>query len=300
MSPLQLIIKREYLQDIRSRSFWLGTFVLPVLMLGFGCFIGWLSADSDTMQDVAGLGVHKPSSQMGGLQIMGLISSMFLIIFLMTYGSMIFNKVKAEKTSRIMEMLASTVTGRAMMLGKVISVALTGLTQMFVWGILIITGGVVLLTAIGHLELLSYLTDGRLWLGIIYAVVYFIGGYLMYGSLYATIGAMTDRDNENQGYMVVLTFVLMASFYISSFAIDNPTSPVTLICSFIPFTSPGIGAMAAISGALSWWQILLSVGILYICAWLSISLAGKVYTSAMLLNGTKFSIRDILTFLRSK
>lgn len=298
MTPLQLIIRREYLQDVCSRSFWLGTFALPVLMVAFGAFIGFLSADSDTMHDVATLGQHQPKD-LSGIQLLGLMAAMFLTIFLMVYGTMIFNKVKAEKTSRIMEMLASTVTGRTMMLGKVIAVALTGFTQMFVWLLLIGTGAAVLLTATGSLDLLSYIGNIRLWLGILYFLIYFIGGYLLFGSLYAMIGAMTDRDNENQGYIAILTFLLMASFYISSFAIDNPSSTLSLWSSFIPFTSPGIGAMSAISGYLSWWQILLSLAILYATAWLCVTLAGKVYTSTMLLNGTKFTPKDIITFLKA-
>lgn len=299
MTALQLIIKREYMQDVCSRSFWIGTFALPVLIIGFGMFVGFMSSESETLHDVASLGQHQPDN-LSGIQLIGLMAAMFLTIFLMVYGSMIFNKVKAEKTSRIMEMIASTVTGRTMMLGKIIAVALTGLTQLLVWVILIITGVSVILTVTANLQLLSQLMSLQLIVSLILSLIYFIGGYVLFGSLYAMVGAMTDRDNENQGYIVILTFLLMASFYIASFAIDNPESSTAIWCSFIPFTSPGIGAMAAISGTLSWWQILISILLLYATAWLSVSVAGKVYTSAMLLNGTKFTPRDILIFLKSK
>lgn len=299
MNPLQLIIKREYLQDVLSRSFWIGTFALPVLMIGFGAFIGIMSTESDTMRDIASLG-QPEHGDLGGLQILGLMAAMFLTIFLMVYGSMIFNKVKAEKTNRIMEMLASTVTGRTMMLAKIISVALVGFTQLLVWMLLLVTGVVVLLTAIGHPDLLAAMFDARIWTGLIWAVLFFIGGYLLFGSLYAMVGAMTDKENENQGYIAILTFMLMACVYLASFAIDNPNTPLAVWCSFIPFTSPSLGAMAAISGSLSLWQVFLSLIILYATAWLSVTLAGKVYTSAMLLNGTKFSPRDILVFIKAK
>lgn len=299
MSPLQLIIKREYLQDVMSRSFWIGTFALPVLMIAFGAGVGFLSAQSDTMQDVASMGQHTPKD-LNGVQLLGLMAAMFLTIFLMVYGAMIFNKVKAEKTNRIMEMIATTVTGRTMMLGKIIAVALTGLTQLLVWMLLIVTGVVVLLTAIGQPDLLGYMLDGRIWLGLVYAVLFFVGGYLLFGSLYAMVGAMTDKENENQGYIAIMTFILMASVYLASFAIDNPDTSLAVWCSFIPFTSPSLGAMAAISGTLSWWGVVLSLAILYATAWLAVTVAGKVYTSAMLLNGTKFSPRDILVFIRAK
>lgn len=299
MTALQLIIRREYLQDVSSRSFWSGTFALPILFIAFGIFIGVLTDESSTTQNVASLG--KPIDEdMSGINIFAMLVSMFLSLFLFCYGAMIFNKVKAEKTSRIMEMLASTVSGRTMMMGKIISVALTGLTQILVWAILIITAGVVLLTAVGQVDIIYELLDKRILIGFIYAIIYFIGGYLLFGSLYATIGAMTDRDNENQGYMTIVTFIIMSSFYISIYAIDNPESALSVWCAYIPFTSPGIGTMLAISGTFNIWQSLISIVILYGCAWLSITFAGKVYTSAMLLNGTKFSPRDILTFLRAK
>lgn len=299
MSPLQLIIKREYLQDVMSRSFWIGTFALPILMIAFGAGVGFLSAQSDTMQDVASMGQHTPKD-LNGVQLLGLMAAMFLTIFLMVYGAMIFNKVKAEKTNRIMEMIATTVTGRTMMLGKIIAVALTGLTQLLVWMLLIVVGAVVLLTAIGQPDLLAYMLDGRIWLGLLYAVFFFVGGYLLFGSMYAMVGAMTDKENENQGYIAIMTFILMACVYLASFAIDNPDTSLAVWCSFIPFTSPSLGAMAAISGTLSWWSVLLSLAILYATAWLAVTVAGKVYTSAMLLNGTKFSPRDILVFIRAK
>lgn len=299
MSPLQLIITREYLQDVMSRSFWIGTFALPILMIAFGAGVGFLSAQSDTMQDVASMGQHTPKD-LNGVQLIGLMAAMFLTIFLMVYGAMIFNKVKAEKTNRIMEMIATTVTGRTMMLGKIIAVALTGLTQLLVWMLLIVVGAVVLLTAIGQPDLLAYMLDGRIWLGLLYAVFFFVGGYLLFGSMYAMVGAMTDKENENQGYIAIMTFILMACVYLASFAIDNPDTSLAVWCSFIPFTSPSLGAMAAISGTLSWWGVLLSLAILYATAWLAVTVAGKVYTSAMLLNGTKFSPRDILVFIRAK
>ena len=299
MSPLQLIIKREYLQDVMSRSFWIGTFALPILMIAFGAGVGFLSAQSDTMQDVASMGQHTPKD-LNGVQLLGLMAAMFLTIFLMVYGAMIFNKVKAEKTNRIMEMIATTVTGRTMMLGKIIAVALTGLTQLLVWMLLIVVGAVVLLTAIGQPDLLAYMLDGRIWLGLLYAVFFFVGGYLLFGSMYAMVGAMTDKENENQGYIAIMTFILMACVYLASFAIDNPDTSLAVWCSFIPFTSPSLGAMAAISGTLSWWGVLLSLAILYATAWLAVTVAGKVYTPAMLLNGTKFSPRDILVFIRAK
>lgn len=300
MSPLKLIIRREYLQDVGSRSFWIGTIALPVLMVAFGLVVGTLASDSESLRAIGSMGqTHDPDS-MTGMQVLGMMLGMFLTIFLMVYGAMIFNKVKAEKTNRIMEIIATTVSGRTMMLAKVVAVALTGITQLLVWMLLIVAGLSALVVILDIPSLINMMLDWRIWLGLLYALLYFIGGYLLFGSFYAMVGAMTDRDNENQGYISILTFILLGSFYVSQYAVDNPGSPLTLWCAFIPLTSPGIGPVAALGGSLAWWQTLLSLAVLYASAWAGISVAGKVYTSTMLLTGSKFSFKDIVTFVKAR
>lgn len=300
MNNLKIIIEREFLNDITSRSFWLSTILLPILMLAFGLFVGFMASDSESLQHISSLGGPENPDELSGIQVLGMMIGMFLTIFLMVYGTQIFNKVKTEKANRIMEIIATSTSGRTMMLGKVIAVALTGITQLLVW-FLLIFGGVMFLMAVFNVgELTGLLSDSRVWTALLYSVLYFVGGYLLYGSFYAMVGAMTDRDNENQGYIVIITFLLMASFYISQFSLDNPDAPLAVWSSYIPFTSPSIGAVGAITGSLNWWQILLSLVILYASAWLSVVFAGKIYTSAMLLNGKKFTPHDLLTFLKAK
>lgn len=300
MSNLKIIIEREYLNDITSRSFWLSTILFPILTIGFGVFVGFIAGDSESMREISSMGAPDNPEDLSGMQVLGMLLGMFLTIFLMVYGTQIFNKVKTEKANRIMEIIATSTSGRTMMLGKVVAVALIGLTQLVVWFILIL-GGVAVLMAFFNLGgIMGILTDMRLWLALLYSVLFFVGGYLMYGSFYAMVGAMTDRDNENQGYIVIITFLLMASFYIAQFALDNPDAPLAVWSSYIPFTSPSIGAVGAITGALYWWQTILSLLILYASAWVAVSIAGKIYTSAMLLNGKKFTPKDLFTFLKAK
>lgn len=300
MNNLKIIIEREYLNDITSRSFWLSTILFPILIIGFGLFVGFLASDSETLQEISSVGGPDNPDDLSGVQIMGMMLGMFLTIFLMVYGTQIFNKVKTEKANRIMEIIATSTSGRTMMLGKVVAVALIGLTQLIVWFVLIIGGAAILMAFFNIGELMGLLTDIRVWLALLYSVLFFAGGYLLYGSFYAMVGAMTDRDNENQGYIVIITFLLMASFYIAQFALDNPNAPIAVWSSYIPFTSPSIGAVGAITGALSWWQTLISLAILYCSAWFAVTIAGKIYTSAMLLNGKKFTPQDLLTFIKAK
>lgn len=298
MSSLGLIIRSEYTRDVNSKSFWISTFVVPLLMVGFGIFVGMLASESDMLKSVAS--PTTDSDDLTGPQVLSMMISTFLVLFLMIYGAQIFNKVKTEKTNRIMEILATCVPGRTMMIGKVISVGLVGLTQLALWGIIVVgflLGAVIIFNIDFPFE---YLTRWDVWLDLIIAVLFFVGGYIFYGSLYACAGAMTDKDNENQSYMTIITFALLASFYIGGFAIENPDNAITICCSYIPFTATATAITAFISGGLNWWQILLSILTLYGFAALSFMFAGKIYSSAILLKGKKLTPSDILVFLKSK
>lgn len=300
MSQLALIIRNEYLTDIRSKSFWISTIVVPLLMVAFGGFAGYMMSQSETAMGMQESIIGSSSEEMTPLKAIGLMMGMCLTIFIMMYGSQIFQKVKAEKTNRIVEILATCVPGRTMMLAKIIAVGLVGMTQLLLWGLIIfaIVSGllVVFSVDIPWDEVLTY----DYIMAIVWSVLYFLGGYIFFGSLFAAVGAMTDKNNENQEYVAVLTFILLISFYIGEYAIDHGSASFVRVLSYIPFTSPTIGAVNAITQTSPLWESVISVIILYISAWISMSMAGKIYTSSILLKGKKFSPKDIITFLRSK
>ncbi len=299
MSQLGLIIKNEYLTDIRAKSFWIGTFLVPVLFGAFSLFIGYLVQDSEATKKLANPAAPDPSD-MTGMQSLGMLCGIFLALFLMIYGAQIFAKVKKEKANRVMEVLATCITGRTMMLGKIISVGLIGLTQFLIWAMMVV-GVILFLGFILNMDIpLDYLSDYRLYTGLLWSFLFFLGGYVFYGSLYAACGAMTDKDNENQTYMTVITFLLLGSFYIGEYAVTNSSNIFVIFCSFFPFTSATIAAVNAVAATVPLWQSLLSLVVLYIFALIAVSLAGKIYTSSLLLKGRKFSPRDIVLFLKSK
>ena len=299
MSQLSLIIKNEYLTDVRAKSFWIATFVLPLVMIAFGVFIGFLSADSESLSTAANFAAPDKDS-MTPDKALGMMLGMMLTLFIMMYGAQIFNKVKTEKCNRIVEILATCVPGRTMMMAKIIAVGLVGLTQIFLWFILtgILAGGLILV----FMPDISFdfLAKSVFWRGMIWSIVFFIGGYIFYGSLFAAVGAMTDKNNENQEYMSILTFLLLGAFYIGEYAVDHGEGVFATICMYLPFTSPTVGTVNAVGEATPAWMAVLSALVLYACAFLSISFAGKIYTSSLLLKGKKFLPKDIITFLRSK
>ena len=137
MSQLALIIRNEYLTDIRSKSFWISTIVVPLLMVAFGGFAGYMMSQSETAMGMQESIMGSSSEEMTPLKAIGLMMGMCLTIFIMMYGSQIFQKVKAEKTNRIVEILATCVPGRTMMLAKIIAVGLVGMTQLLLWALII-------------------------------------------------------------------------------------------------------------------------------------------------------------------
>lgn len=298
MSQLTSIINNEYKMDIQGKSFWIATFLMPILVVGFGAFIGYISQDSDAMKEV--VSPTAPEEDLSGMQILGMFVGMFLTMFIMIYGAQIFNKVKNEKTNRIVEIIVACVPGRTMMLAKVISVGLVGMTQLLLWGGLI-TALIFVVYLIAPINIpIEYIIDSRIILAFIWSIIFFIGGYIFYGSLFAAVGALTDRNNENQEYMTIITFILMASLYIGIYAVDNPGSTLTEWCSYIPFTSSTIAAVGAITGDVPLWKTIISVISLYVSAGISLSIAGKIYTSALLLKGKKLTLKDIAVFIKSK
>mgnify|MGYP001637688145 CR=1 FL=1 len=299
MNQLSLIIRNEYLTDVRSKSFWIGTILVPILFIAFGIFIGFMMQDSEATQKMANPAAPDPED-MTGLQVLGMLTGIFLAMFLMIYGAQIFNKVKKEKCNRIMEVLATCVTGRTMMLGKIISVGLLGFTQLLIWAGLIILGCITMVTVFNPDIPWDMLNDISVYMAIGWSILFFVGGYIFYGAIYAACGAITDKDNENQGYMTLITFMLLGSFYIGEFAVNHPSNAFVIFCSFFPFTSPTISAVNAIAQNVPIWQSIVSLVILYAFAALSVMFAGKIYTSSLLMKGKKFSPKDLLLFMKMK
>ncbi|MDE6299152.1 MAG: ABC transporter permease, partial [Muribaculaceae bacterium] len=289
------------LTDVKSKSFWIGTIVVPVVVILIGGGFGLLMSEADTfnktMQDMS---TSPDPEEMTAAKAVGMLMGMFLTFFLMIYGGMIFNKVKTEKTNRIMEILLTSVDGRTMMLAKVLSVGIIGLVQLLVWSSLILLGVGIFFMVFQSEIPWDILSNPKLYISFCWMLLYFIGGYVLFGSLYAACGAIVDKDGENQTYMTVITFILLATFYLGQYAVDNGDSTLAVVCNFIPFTSPSVGTINAVSGVSPVWQTILSLVILYASAAFCIVFAGKLYRSSLLFKGKKFTPKDIITFIKTK
>lgn len=300
-----MIIENEYKTAVGRKSFWIMTFAFPVIMLAFGIIMGFLMGDSestmsimDSINDKTGLAPEDET--MTPAKAIALLVGMFLTMAMMICGSQIMQMVKTEKTNRIMEFLATCVTGRTMLTAKIISVALITFTQVLLWGACLVLFGAGIMLVFDIAIPWRYLLHPLLWKSIMWTALYFVGGFMMFSSLFAACGALTDTNNENQQYLSILMMIVLSSMYIGMYAVDHTDSVLAQVCGYFPLTSPTVGAVNVLTGEVPLWQTLLSLAILYGSAYFSIIIGGKIYASSMLLKGTTLSPKAIAAFLKSK
>jgi len=251
----------------------------------------------------------------------GMILGMLLYIFIFAYGSMIMMSVIEEKTSRIMEIMISSVKPFQLMMGKILGTSLAGLTQFLVWTILIMMfsylmsaifgietstqNSELLLSSSGNasmneeaLNMISSFINLPLTNIFIAFLIYFIGGYLLYASLFAAIGAAVDNQTDAQQFVMPITIILILALYVGIFTVpEDPNGTVAIIFSYIPFTSPVVMLMRIPNGVPIYEQII-SIIILYLTFTLCIWVAAKIYRVGILMYGKKPSYKELIKWLK--
>lgn len=305
MNKLKLIIINEYKTAVGRKSFWIMTFIFPVLMLAFGIVMGILMSDSSSTMSIMDsindkTGITPEEETMTAAKAVSMMVGVILTMAMLVCGSQIMQMVRQEKTNRIMEFLATCVTGRTMLTAKIISVALICLTQVLLWAACFVLFGIGFIIVFDISIPWHYLLHPLLWKTLIWSMLYFIGGFMMFSSLFAACGALTDSNNENQQYLTILMMFVLASMYIGMYAVDHPTSVLAQVCAYFPLTSPTVGAVNAITGEVPVWSSILSLIVLYVCAYGSIVIGGKIYASSMLLRGSSLTPKAIIAFIKAK
>ena len=247
-----------------------------------------------------------------------------LFMFIIIYGNMIMRSVIEEKTSRIIEVIISSVKPMQLMLGKIIGTSLAGITQFVIW---IILGGLLMtvVSAIFGLDLMQSqmpqqeimdqaLNNNEVAMemqnvmvafynlpiaNLIFAfILFFIGGYLLYSSLYAAIGAAVDNETDTQQFLLPILMPLILAVYIGIFTvIEDPHGTVSTVFSFIPFTSPVVMLMRIPFGV-PIWQQLLSFILLVGTFVFTVRFAAKIYRVGILMYGKKPSYKEILKWIK--
>lgn len=256
----------------------------------------------------------------------GMMSTFLIYMFLFMYGGMVMNSVMQEKTNRIVEVMVSSVKPFELMLGKIISVGLVGLTQIGIWVILIVGLGIGVTTIMGipmlkgneaelmaqaqaagsmatvdpeMLNIVQPLSSIDFTQIIVCLILYFIGGYVIYASLFAAIGSAVDNEADTNQFMVPITIIIIFAFYVGLFSAEDPEGAMAWWCSMIPFTSP-IVMMVRIPFGVAMWEIILSLVILFASAIGMTWIAARIYRVGILLYGKKPSYKELFKWIKYK
>ena len=245
-----------------------------------------------------------------------------IMMFIVIYGNMVMRSVIEEKTSRIVEIIISSVKPFQLMIGKIIGTSLAGLLQFFIWAIiglsLMFAASVFLGVNVGptarispelmqtaqqemsgtaqmYIKELWNLPIASILVGF---VVYFIGGYFLYSSFYAAIGAAVDNQTDSQQFLLPIIMPLMLSVYIGFFTVINdPHGTVAVVFSMIPLTSP-IVMLMRIPFGVPLWQIAISVTLLFASFFAVVWFAAKIYRIGILMYGKKPSWGELYKWLK--
>ena len=222
----------------------------------------------------------------------------FLIyMFIFMYGVQVLKGVQEEKTNRIVEVMISSVKPFELMMGKIMGIALVGLTQFMLWIVLsyVLSLGVGMAAA-GKTDVFAILNTINMPLVLSSFLFYFITGYLLYGALFAAIGAAVDNDTDVQQFMFPITMPLVVSFIAAQMILRDPGSSLAIWMSLIPFTAPII-MMVRIPFDPPTWQILLSM-LSMILGFLGTTwLAARIYRVGILMYGKKVNYKELSKWL---
>ena len=280
---------------------------------------------------------HEKESSFEVPMIISMVLSMIIYLFVMMFSGMVMQSVIEEKSSRVVEVLVSSVKATELMFGKIIGVACVALTQFFLWIVLtmVLVGGfsafvgfdslmgdpaqteqmmemtaqmggvdVAEMTASMTQEeglgtVLSTLRDFNWGQMILAFVIYFVLGYLLYASFFAAIGSAVENEADTQQLQMPLTVPLMIAFFVALYAFKAPDSPIVWWGSMIPFTSP-IVMLARIPYGVPGWELALSAGLLALTFIACGWVSAKIYKIGILMFGKKTTFKDLWKWLRMK
>ncbi len=245
-----------------------------------------------------------------------------IMMFIIIYGNMVMRSVIEEKTNRIIEIIISSVKPFQLMMGKIIGTSLAGILQFFIWAIiglsLLFSASVFLGANVGATNQIppemmqsakqEIASTAQMYVAEILNlpiaailscfVIYFIGGYFLYSSFYAAIGAAVDNETDSQQFLLPIIMPLVLGVYIGFFTVVNdPHGTVATIFSMVPLTSP-IVMLMRIPFGVPLWQIAISIAILFATFFLVVWFASKIYRVGILMYGKKPTWKELYRWLK--
>ncbi len=239
------------------------------------------------------------TEERGQTILMSVLMMFLLYMTLVIYGVMTMRSVLEEKTTRIIEILVSSVRPFRLLVGKILGVAAVGVTQYLIW---IVSGG--LLSAYGRLIVNAFKPDLAIpqvhiaASPLVYLVIFFLAGYFLYASLYAAIGAMVSSDEEAQQLQVPVTLPIVIPAFLVQVVLRNPNSTLSTVLSLIPFFAPVLMVVRIALQTPPFWEIALSLLLLALSTVGVVYVSAKIYRVGVLMYGKRPSLVEVLRWLR--
>jgi len=255
----------------------------------------------------------------------GLITSILIYFFIFMFGALVMRGVIEEKTSRIIEVMVSSVKPFQLMMGKITGIALVGLTQFLLWVLLTVgiysifavlfgSDAVSQLPASGSMigqnlasgqmannteiaEIFEVIHSINFGVIIFSFLIYFVGGYLLYAAMFAAIGSAVDNEADTQQFMLPVSIPLILGIVLSNFVVNNPDGSIAFWLSMFPLTSPVI-MMERIPFGVPYWEIALSMSLLILGFIFTTWVASKIYRVGILMYGKKVNYKELWKWLR--
>lgn len=255
----------------------------------------------------------------------GFIFTFLIYMFVMSYGGMVMQSVMEEKTNRIVELMVSSVKPFQLMMGKIIGVALVGFVQLAIWGVMLsiilmvcgsvfglstapavpaVAGADAQMAAVAQqagggeaAEIMSALMGLPYAELVIMFVLYFVGGYLLYASFFAAVGASINAQEDSSQFIMPVVLIMVFGLYAAMYSAENTNGPLAFWASMFPLTSP-IVMMVRIPFGVPWWEEVLSLGLLFATSMAFVWISARIYRVGILMYGKKPSIREMLKWVR--
>jgi ABC-2 type transport system permease protein len=234
------------------------------------------------------------------VSIVGTVFTLLIYMFIMIYGGMVMQGVMEEKTNRIVEVIISSVKPFDLLIGKLIGVGLVGLTQFGIWILLLLGVQAGAFMLFGNLEIFQTVNASLGAINVelvLYFILFFIGGYLIYASLFAATGAVVNSPEDAQQYMMPITILIIFAFYTGFYSAQNPDGPLAFWTSLFPLTSP-IVMMVRIPYGVHWWELALSIILLFGSVFFVIKTVAKIYRVGILMYGKKPTYKELMKWLK--
>jgi ABC-2 type transport system permease protein len=251
------------------------------------------------------------STSSGINYILGIVLGMMLYMMIILYGQMVLTSVVEEKSSRVIDVMVTSCTPFQLMMGKILGIASVALTQIAIWAVLIIAASKFLIPSLFSASIAA--TSDAMLQGVVgtlgdtgyiaqllaYVVLFILGGFLLYASLYAASGSAVDSVQDGQQFNSIIMMPIILAIIIMMSVFNDPNSSIAFWASMIPFTSP-IVMIARIPFGIPTWEIVVSLVVLYLSFVLTTWLAAKIYRIGIFMHGKRPSWRELGEWLKIK